>query len=126
MNSEILIITAFAEIVHSSNGTMHKAEGDKSLKNDNLKNSKTNKRREKKNVSIIPAHLMKTDISGLKGESLIFANTMFCILFLAYFSPPTLLCRRLRNYICIFYSTPYIRNGTFLILLRFCQHPSII
>ncbi|XP_047063165.1 putative DNA ligase 4 [Lolium rigidum] len=74
---ECLDVQSFAEIVHSSNGTMHKAEDAKSLKNDNLKNSKTNKRREKKNVSIIPAHLMKTDVSGLKGETLIFANTMF-------------------------------------------------
>jgi DNA ligase-4 len=78
---EILIIAAFAEIVQSSNGTMHKAEDDKNLKNDNIKNPKTNKRVEKKNVSIIPSHLMKTDISGLKGKTLIFANTMFCILF---------------------------------------------
>lgn len=80
MNSGILIIAAFVEIVHSSNGSMYKAEDDKSLKNDNLKNPKINKRGEKKNVSIIPSHLMKTDISGLKGETLIFANTMFCIL----------------------------------------------
>jgi hypothetical protein len=105
MNSEILIITAFAEIVHSSNGTMHKAESDKSLKNDNLKNSKTNKRREKKNVSIIPAHLMKTDISGLKGESLIFANTMFCILFF-----------------CIFFTTYTIVSTIEELYLHFLQH----
>ncbi|XP_037486985.1 putative DNA ligase 4 [Triticum dicoccoides] len=74
---ECLDVQSFVEIVHSSNGSMHKAEDDKSLKNDNLKNPKINKRGEKKNVSIIPSHLMKTDISGLKGETLIFANTMF-------------------------------------------------
>ncbi|CAM0902638.1 unnamed protein product [Alopecurus aequalis] len=74
---ECLDVQSFKEIVHSSDGTMHKAEDDKSMKTDNLKKSKTNKREEKKNVSIIPSHLMKTDISGLKGETLIFANTMF-------------------------------------------------
>ncbi|XBJ04115.1 hypothetical protein VPH35_023113 [Triticum aestivum] len=74
---ECLDVQSFVEIVHSSNGSMHKAEDDKSLKNDNLQNPKINKRGEKKNVSIIPSHLMKTDISGLKGETLIFANTMF-------------------------------------------------
>lgn len=74
---ECLDVQSFVEIVHSSNGTMQKAEDDKSLKNDNVKHTRTNKRGEKKNVSIIPSHLMKTDISGLKGETLIFANTMF-------------------------------------------------
>lgn len=74
---ECLDVQAFVDIVHSSNGTMHRAADDNSLKNDNLKHSRTNKRGEKKNVSIIPSHLMKTDISGLKGETLIFADMMF-------------------------------------------------
>uniref|UniRef100_A0ACD5UTE0 Uncharacterized protein n=1 Tax=Avena sativa TaxID=4498 RepID=A0ACD5UTE0_AVESA len=74
---ECLDVQSLMEIVHSNNGTMHRAEDDKGLKKDNLKNPKTNKRGEKKNVSIIPSHLMKTDISGLKGETLIFANAMF-------------------------------------------------
>lgn len=78
---EMLTFTAFVDIVHSSNGTTHRAaDDDNGLKNDNLKQSRTNKKGEKKNASIIPSHLMKTDISGLKGETLIFANTMFCIL----------------------------------------------
>uniref|UniRef100_A0A0A9BLA4 DNA ligase IV n=1 Tax=Arundo donax TaxID=35708 RepID=A0A0A9BLA4_ARUDO len=75
---ECLDVQAFVDIVHSSNGTMHRAADDKSVKNDNTKPSRTNKKGEKKkSVSIIPSHLMKTDISGLKGETLIFANMIF-------------------------------------------------
>uniref|UniRef100_A0A0D9W947 DNA ligase n=1 Tax=Leersia perrieri TaxID=77586 RepID=A0A0D9W947_9ORYZ len=75
---ECLDVQAFVDIVNSSNGTTHRAaDDDNGLKNVNLKPSKTNKKVEKKNVSIIPSHLMKTDISGLKGETLIFANSMF-------------------------------------------------
>ncbi|XP_062183911.1 putative DNA ligase 4 [Phragmites australis] len=72
---ECLDVQAFVDIVHSSNGTMHRVADDKSLKNDNTEHSRTNKKGEKKkSVSIIPSHLMNTDISGLKGETLIFAN----------------------------------------------------
>ncbi|KAF0894154.1 hypothetical protein E2562_034886 [Oryza meyeriana var. granulata] len=75
---ECLDVQAFVDIVHSSNGTTHRAaDDDNDLKNVNLKQPRTNKKGEKRNVSIIPSHLMKTDISGLKGETLIFANTMF-------------------------------------------------
>ncbi|KAK3141578.1 hypothetical protein QOZ80_4BG0335660 [Eleusine coracana subsp. coracana] len=58
---------------------MHKAADDNSMKTDNTKQSRTNKKGEKKkkSASIIPSHLMKTDISGLKGETLIFANMIF-------------------------------------------------
>lgn len=75
----MLIIAAFVDIVHSSNGTTQRLADDNSLKNDNTKLSRTNKKVEKC-VSIIPSHLMKTDVSGLKGETLIFANMIFCIL----------------------------------------------
>ncbi|KAL6843747.1 hypothetical protein ACP4OV_026318 [Aristida adscensionis] len=63
---ELLIPTsvAFVDIVHSSNGTTHKAADDNTLKKDDTKHSRTNKKGEKKkSVSIIPSHLMKTDIS---------------------------------------------------------------
>jgi hypothetical protein len=85
----MLIIAAFVDIVHSSNGTMHKAVDDDSMKNDNTEHSRTNKKGEKKkkSTSIIPSHVMKTDISGLKGETLVFANMIFCIL------PCAILCQ---------------------------------
>lgn len=76
----MLIIAAFVDIVHSSNGTTQRVADDNNLKNDDTKRSRTNKKVEKKCVSIIPSHLMKTDVSGLKGETLIFANMIFCIL----------------------------------------------
>jgi DNA ligase-4 len=78
----MMIIAAFVDIVHSSNGTTQRAADDNSLENDNTKRSRTTKKGEKKkkSASIIPSHLMKTDVSGLKGETLIFANMIFCIL----------------------------------------------
>ncbi|OEL28408.1 putative DNA ligase 4 [Dichanthelium oligosanthes] len=61
---ECLDVQAFVDIVHSSNGTTQRAADDNSLKNDNIKPSRTNKKGEKKkSVSIIPSHLMKTDVS---------------------------------------------------------------
>ncbi|XP_066343762.1 putative DNA ligase 4 [Miscanthus floridulus] len=76
---ECLDVQAFVDIVHSSNGTTQRVADDNSLKNDDTKRSRTNKKVEKKKcVSVIPSHLMKTDVSGLKGETLIFANMIFC------------------------------------------------
>uniref|UniRef100_I1PPI3 DNA ligase IV n=1 Tax=Oryza glaberrima TaxID=4538 RepID=I1PPI3_ORYGL len=61
---ECLDVQAFVDIVHSSNGTTHRAaDDDNDLKNVKVKQPRTNKKGEKKNVSIIPSHLMKTDIS---------------------------------------------------------------
>lgn len=74
---ECLDVQAFVDIVHSSNGTTQRAADDNSMKNGNTKRSITNRKGEKKSVSIIPSHLMKTDVSGLKGETLIFANMIF-------------------------------------------------
>ncbi|XP_012702657.2 putative DNA ligase 4 [Setaria italica] len=75
---ECLDVQAFVDIVHSSNGTTQRVADDNSLENDNMKRSRTTKKGEKKkSVSIIPSHLMKTDVSGLKGETLIFANMIF-------------------------------------------------
>ncbi|GJN01825.1 hypothetical protein PR202_ga19126 [Eleusine coracana subsp. coracana] len=48
---ECLDVQAFVDIVHSSNGTMHKAADDNSMKNDNTKQSRTNKKGEKKKKS---------------------------------------------------------------------------
>ncbi|KAF8670272.1 hypothetical protein HU200_050807 [Digitaria exilis] len=75
---ECLDVQAFVDIVHSSNGTTQRAADDNGLKNDGTKRSRTTKKGEKKkNVSVIPSHLMKTDVSGLKGETMIFANMIF-------------------------------------------------
>ncbi|ONM14156.1 DNA ligase 4 [Zea mays] len=73
---ECLDVQAFVDIVHSNNGTIQRVADDNSLKNDDTKHSRTNKKVEKC-VSIIPSHFMKTDVSGLKGETLIFANLIF-------------------------------------------------
>jgi DNA ligase 4 len=44
----MLVIAAFVDIVHSSNGTMLKAVDDNSMKNGNTKHSRTNRKGEKK------------------------------------------------------------------------------
>ncbi|RLM66518.1 putative DNA ligase 4 [Panicum miliaceum] len=65
---ECLDVQAFVDIVHSSNGTTQKAADDNSLENDNTKRSRTNKKGEKKkSASIIPSHLMKTDVSVVEN-----------------------------------------------------------
>jgi DNA ligase-4 len=43
---------------------------------------KSSRKGEKKSVSVVPSHLIQTDISDIKGETLIFSNMMFCILLL--------------------------------------------
>ena len=39
------------------------------------------RRAEKKNVSIVPSHLSRTDTSNVKGETLMFSNLMFYVAF---------------------------------------------
>ncbi|RLM73698.1 putative DNA ligase 4 [Panicum miliaceum] len=65
---ECLDVQAFVDIVHSSNGTTQRAADDNNLENDNTKRSRTNKKGEKKkSASIIPSHLMKTDVSVVEN-----------------------------------------------------------
>lgn len=44
------------------------------------KRMKTLKKDEQKTVSVVPAHLIQTDVSGIKEATYIFTNMMFCIL----------------------------------------------
>lgn len=68
------------DLVHSSNGNTQRGTDHGGLQNHGSKRAKSTKKGEKKNVSIVPAHLIHTDISGVKEETLIFATMMFCIL----------------------------------------------
>lgn len=46
----------------------------------------------KKYVSVVPSHFIQTDVSGVKGETSIFSNMIFCILLSCTFYITDLLC----------------------------------
>lgn len=71
---------AFIELVHSSNGTTKWGTEYDGKQDSKSKRMKSSKRGEKKNMSVVPCHLIQTDVSSVKGGSSIFSNMMFCIL----------------------------------------------
>lgn len=71
---------AFIDLVHSSNGTTKGGTEYDGKQDSKSKRMKSTKRGEKKNMSVVPSHFIQTDVSGVKGDSLIFSNMMFCIL----------------------------------------------
>jgi hypothetical protein len=73
------LIAAFVELVNSSNGTTQRGTDYGDLQESRPKRMKFSKG-ERKNVSVVPSHLIQTDISDVKGGSSIFSNMMFCIL----------------------------------------------
>ncbi|MQL70275.1 hypothetical protein Taro_002562, partial [Colocasia esculenta] len=66
-------ILAFVDMVHSSNGSTQREGHEKGNVSKNVKSSK----KRDKSVHVVPAHLAKTDVSGIKENTLIFANIMF-------------------------------------------------
>nr|KYP46728.1 DNA ligase 4 [Cajanus cajan] len=74
---ECLDVQSFIELVHSSNGTTQRGTEYGSKQDNKPKQTKSSKRGEKKNMSIVPSHLIQTDVSSIKGSSLIFSNMMF-------------------------------------------------
>jgi DNA ligase-4 len=73
-------VAAFVELVNSSNGTTQRGINYGGLQESRPKRMKSSKKGEKKNVSVVPSHLSQTDVSDIKGDSSIFSNMMFCIL----------------------------------------------
>ncbi|KAK2395461.1 DNA ligase [Trifolium repens] len=73
---ECLDVQSFIELVQSSNGTTQR-DAEYGSKDSKSKRMKSSVKGEKKNVSIIPSHLSQTDVSGVKGGSLMFSNMMF-------------------------------------------------
>lgn len=71
---------AFVELVHSSNGTTQKGKDYGTPQDYKSKRVKSSRLGEKKNVSVVPSHFIQTDVSHIKGETLIFSNMVFCIL----------------------------------------------
>lgn len=81
----ILQLSAFVDLVHSSNGTTQSGADFGDVQDHKPKRLKSTRTGEKKNVSFVPSHLIQTDISNVKGETLIFSKMVFCILY--NFSP---------------------------------------
>ncbi|KAL5141132.1 DNA ligase 4 [Glycine soja] len=74
---ECFDVQSFIELVHSSNGTTQRDTEYGSKQDSKPKRLKSSTRGEKKNLSIVPSHLIQTDVSSVKGGSLIFSNMMF-------------------------------------------------
>ncbi|XP_075509574.1 DNA ligase 4 [Primulina tabacum] len=72
---ECLDVQSFVELVHSSNGTTQKWT-DYAVEDNKPKRAKLS-RGAKKNVSAVPSHFIKTDVSQVKGETSIFLNMVF-------------------------------------------------
>ncbi|KAJ0090369.1 hypothetical protein Patl1_14146 [Pistacia atlantica] len=83
---ECLDVQSFVELVHSSNGTTQKEKDYGAPLDYKPKRAKSSKLGDRKNVSVVPFHFIQTDVSNIKGETLIFSNMVF------YFVnvPPTL------------------------------------
>ncbi|KAJ3698473.1 hypothetical protein LUZ61_002178 [Rhynchospora tenuis] len=73
---ECLDVQEFVKIVRSSNGTTNKATNEPT-DNFQTKRAKPTKKSAATTLSIVPSHLIKTDVSSLKEETLIFANMIF-------------------------------------------------
>ncbi|KAK4265577.1 hypothetical protein QN277_026608 [Acacia crassicarpa] len=74
---ECLDVQSFIELVHSSNGTTKASTEYGGMQDGKSKRLKSSKREGKKNMSVVPSHLIQTDVSDVKGGSLIFSNMMF-------------------------------------------------
>lgn len=78
-----LLFPAFMDLVNSSNGNTQRGTDNGASQNQNskrIKATQATRKGEKKNISIIPSHFVQTDVSGVKGDTSIFANMVFCIL----------------------------------------------
>lgn len=74
------VSAAFIELVHSSNGTTQRGKDYGGLQDNKPKRLKSSSREGKRNLLVVPSHFVHTDISGIKEDTLIFSNMMFCIL----------------------------------------------
>ncbi|CAA6662353.1 unnamed protein product [Spirodela intermedia] len=74
---ECLDVQSFVDLVHSSHGTTQSAQ-DRGTLQEHSKHEKVSKKGKNK-IHVVPPHLTKTDISGIKEETLIFTDMMLCI-----------------------------------------------
>ncbi|KAK9055271.1 hypothetical protein SSX86_026353 [Deinandra increscens subsp. villosa] len=73
---ECLDVESFVELVHSSNHTTQWGENQEKQHENKPKRSKSSKTADKSG-SLVPSHLLQTDVSHIKGETLVFSNMMF-------------------------------------------------
>ncbi|KAI7747083.1 hypothetical protein M8C21_002519 [Ambrosia artemisiifolia] len=71
---ECLDVESFVELVHSSN---HTTQWGESHGHENKSKRSKSRTADKKSGSLVPSHLLQTDVSHIKGETLIFSNMMF-------------------------------------------------
>ncbi|XP_038889085.1 DNA ligase 4 isoform X2 [Benincasa hispida] len=76
---ECLDVQSFVELVHSSNGTTQRGTNNSGWQDSKRKYIKSTGKGRKKSVSIVPSHLLQTDITGITEDSLIFSNMLFYI-----------------------------------------------
>ncbi|KAK7411977.1 hypothetical protein VNO78_03422 [Psophocarpus tetragonolobus] len=74
---ECLDVQSFIELVHSSNGTTQRDREYGSKQDSKPKRTKSSSRGGKKNMPIVPSHLIRTDVTIVKGNSSIFSDMMF-------------------------------------------------
>eukprot|EP00268_Persea_americana_P049947 TRINITY_DN5399_c0_g1_i4.p1 TRINITY_DN5399_c0_g1~~TRINITY_DN5399_c0_g1_i4.p1 ORF type:complete len:1125 (+),score=246.07 TRINITY_DN5399_c0_g1_i4:102-3377(+) len=74
---ECLDMQSFVDLVHSSNGNAQRGMDHGGPQEHKSKRLKTLKKGEQKTVSVVPAHLIQTDVSGIKESTYIFTNVMF-------------------------------------------------
>ncbi|KAI3965743.1 hypothetical protein MKX01_010700 [Papaver californicum] len=73
---ECLDLQSFVDLVNSSNGNTRGADYGGSQYN-KPKRAKPSSKGDKKNVSVVPSHFLRTDVSGVTEETLVFENMMF-------------------------------------------------
>lgn len=74
---ECLDVQTFVDLVHSSNGTTRRGADFGDVQDHKPKRLKSTRTGEKKNVPFVPSHLIQTDVSNVKGETLIFSKMVF-------------------------------------------------
>ncbi|XP_068641207.1 DNA ligase 4 [Aristolochia californica] len=74
---ECLDVQSFVDLVHSNNGNAQRPTDHGRLQDHKAKHVKASNRRGKQGVSVVPSHLIQTDVSSIKGATNIFSNMIF-------------------------------------------------
>ncbi|XP_050216618.1 DNA ligase 4 [Mercurialis annua] len=74
---ECLDVQSFVELVLTSNGTTQKTKDNEVLQDRKLASVKSSRKGGRKNLSAVPSHFIETDVSNVKGDTLIFSKLMF-------------------------------------------------
>ncbi|GLJ26170.1 hypothetical protein SUGI_0501990 [Cryptomeria japonica] len=75
--NECLDVQTFLDLVQSSSGTIQKADHYTGLGQRKPKHIKGTSKGEKRMLTVVPSHMLMTDVSDVKRETLIFKNLLF-------------------------------------------------